>query len=241
MYLFTASEVVDDRNGNTCTVAARRSRAWESGPNEALSWWGEGRRALVNGYKKLLLLLFAFLTVHAALACAPPNAAECTGPADCAPAGDPMSDACPPYYPQLCLAGSCAAVAAEKIDVRADVALHFSLTGDVDSVTFAFVDPRPAGAGEDLDCADVGSGATTLNSSANVVTAGFVNFQTTSGTALFTDANFGSPPVGSYLLVVKGFSESHGRGQLVAAGCVANLNIQAPDPVTVTVQLSPAD
>ena len=52
---FTVRELCRVRKGNAYTVAARRSRAGEWGRNafflgvEALPWWGEGRRALVDG------------------------------------------------------------------------------------------------------------------------------------------------------------------------------------------------
>jgi hypothetical protein len=46
----TGDEISVDKFATRCTVAARRSRAGEWGPVETCSRWGEGRRALVNGY-----------------------------------------------------------------------------------------------------------------------------------------------------------------------------------------------
>lgn len=125
--------------------------------------------------------------------------------------------------------------------VRADVALHFSLTGQVASVTYAFVDPRSASSQATLTCQDLGSALQDPAASINVVAAGFVNFQATSGTAMFPDANFGQVPLNADLLLVRGFSQSRGEGNFVAAACLEQVLIEGTDPLKLTVSLRPVD
>ena len=68
----TAHEVFDVLKGNSHTVAARRSRAGEWGPNEAPPWWGEGHRVLVKAY-----VFFAALTLSFVLGACTYEAQQC--------------------------------------------------------------------------------------------------------------------------------------------------------------------
>ena len=183
---------------------------------------------------------FVVVTMLIASACASAPEPDCLGPADCVDAESAMCPACPAPYVQICANGNCVKSNESKLAVRADIALHFSLTGDVASVIFAFVDPRSAGADKNLTCSDIGSGKQAIDTTYNVVAAGFVNFQSTSGTALFPDANFGEVSSGEYLLVVRGFSQARGEGDLVAAACLDQVAIEGSDPVKLTVSLRPA-
>lgn len=188
-----------------------------------------------------LQLSFVVVTMIFFISCAAAPAPDCQSPGECVEANASMCPACPSAYGQICAHGLCESVNATKLSVRADIALHFSLTGDVDSVTFAFIDPRSAVTDKNLLCEDVGSGLQELPESSNIVAAGFVNFQSTSGTALFPDANLGSVPLGSDLLVVRGFSQPRGEGDLIAAACLEQVQISGSDPIKLTVSLRPVE
>ncbi len=186
-------------------------------------------------------MTFLVVTLLELSSCAPAANGDCLGPADCVEASASMCPACPLSYDQICAQGSCLPVSDSKLAVRADVALHFSLTGHVASVTYAFVDPRAAGSSQEIDCEQIGSGRQELTPAHNVVGAGFVNFQATSGTAMFPDANFGTQPSGAFILVVRGFSDARGDGDLTAVACLDDVQISGSDPVKLTVSLRPVD
>ncbi len=186
-----------------------------------------------------LALLAALL-----FACAPPSGegGDCQGPADCElPQTSTCAPLCPDPAAQLCIGGSCQALPEDRVQVQADVMLHFSLTGRVASIIYVFMDPRSSEPGAaELGCADLQDGAgSILDPAFNVIQSGFVNFQATAGTAFFPDANLGSVPTGRPLLIVQGHAAPRGEGDLVARACLADLLLSLPGPVTTSIQLDP--
>ncbi|MFH1809659.1 MAG: hypothetical protein ABIJ09_13010 [Pseudomonadota bacterium] len=174
---------------------------------------------------------------------APPGGdAECTLPGDCAQRVESAcGSACPTEIERACIASRCEDLAVETQQVRADVMLRSSLTGQVQSMVFAFVDPRSAADDTTRTCADLWPGALAVTDpSLNVAHSGFVNFAATAGTAYFPDANLGSVHHGSYLLHVTGHAQARGEGTRVASACLDLVQVDASLAGNLTLTLTPA-
>jgi hypothetical protein len=177
------------------------------------------------------------------LACAGPASpdAECQEPADCgARVASACGAACPTQIQRACVDGACLDLASATWPVRADVMLRSSLTGQVASLQFVFVDPRPAAGERALGCADLLPGAVApADPQLNVVRSGFVNFAATAGTAFFPDANLGTVPEGSYLLHAVGHAAARGEGEQVAVDCLDAVDVDASLDADLALSLVP--
>lgn len=107
--------------------------------------------------------------------------------------------------------------------------LQLSLTGQLQSVVYAVIDPRTSAPGDPaVSCEDFVAGKIQANAPAvNVVASSFVNFNSIQGTALFPNCNFGLVPAGRYLLFASGFAQPGGAGNERARGCVGDLLIES--------------
>jgi len=194
---------------------------------------------------RLMLSLGVTALVLLVLGCAPGGAEgeACAAPGDCAAREQALCDACAAQATQLCVEGVCEAAETRLAAVVVDVMLHFSLTGDVSSLLYAFVDQRPASPDADsISCDGLARSQPSVTDAAvNVTHSGFVNLQQTSGTAFFPDSNFGSAPIGRHLLDVRGYTSARGEGELSARACVAAIDVVDSDENRLELNLDPID
>lgn len=162
--------------------------------------------------------LLAALSVFAGAACSGPSPTTCAP--DCAVGEPACDDGCPAIANELCLDGSCVAVADGTVDIVVDANVGRRVTG-VAALLVAVVDARVAG------CADVVDVA-----SADGVLSG--NRFAVSGGTFHEDLAGGLVPEGDVVVVVDAVDAAQA---VLAHGCEAVS--AAGDRVDVLVAVDP--
>lgn len=168
------------------------------------------------------------------LACAPPveGEAECAAASDCGET-ESVCAGCPELASSLCLEGSCAERPALAVEVRGDVNLDRQVAPRVSS--FVHVIVAAITAEGPFSCGAAFEGGRSAPG-LNVLTAGYKNVE---GGSFHPDVNLGRAPEGPVGVLVLATDDSAGRGEVLASGCLADVEAAAPAHDLGTLAVSP--